>query len=96
MTRLEWIVAGLAGLIVGGLMMTIAWRHNPQCAFHCLEHGIQLRSLVAVGLAWAVPMFLLTATLLTAVHALSRPRRPDERSAATNNSSSPPGNRRTR
>lgn len=55
--RRHWPVAlatGIvAGALVGGLMMSIAWEHNPQGEFH--EAGvIHWGSWLAVGMSWAL------------------------------------------
>jgi len=50
--------AGLLGILVGGLMMYIAWQHNPQGTFHDVD-GIHWVSWLAIGVSWfaAVSVF---------------------------------------
>jgi len=34
------IISACVGFVVAGLLMWVAWEHNPQCEIHCAEQGI--------------------------------------------------------
>ena len=34
------IISACVGFVVAGLLMWMAWVHNPQCEIHCAEQGI--------------------------------------------------------
>ena len=48
------------GVIAGLISMLIAWEHNPQCAFHCVERGTNFPALLMIGFVWAVVAFALS------------------------------------
>jgi hypothetical protein len=64
-------VIGLAGLCIAapwaGLMMYLAWQHNPQGEFYELSvdgsRVIHWGDWIAVGASWFVPLFLSVAVL---------------------------------
>lgn len=45
------LVGVAAGVVIGGLMMSIAWDHNPQGEFHGAS-GVQWRTWLSLGLSW--------------------------------------------
>lgn len=43
------IISACAGFVVAGLLMWMAWEHNPQCEIHCAEQGIDWGYWLALG-----------------------------------------------
>lgn len=72
MRMVKWLVAAssICGLGLGGVMMYIAWQHNPQCSIHCPELGVSWGSWLFIGISWAVLTFVATFILLSALNML--------------------------
>ncbi|MGE8440077.1 MAG: hypothetical protein ACN6OS_00675 [Comamonas testosteroni] len=43
------IISACVGFVMGGLLMWMAWEHNPQCEIHCAEQGIDWGYWLALG-----------------------------------------------
>ena len=55
------------GLLLGGLVMWMAWQHNPQCEIHCAEQGIDWAYWLTLGAGgWLLGFFpcMLSASVL--------------------------------
>lgn len=54
------ITASLAGVLVAGLMMAMAWQHNPQGRFHedVVDGGVVIHwgAWSLVGVSWFLPV----------------------------------------
>lgn len=63
---LSLLLGSAAGLFVGGIMMSIAWNHNPQMAFH--EPGnIHWQDWLMLGFLWFIPACCGVAMLSSAI-----------------------------
>jgi len=74
--RIVTAAATISGLMVASLMMYVAWRHNPQGAFHEERGGavtIHWFSWLQVGLSWFLPIAALG--IITALVGTLRARR---------------------
>lgn len=69
MRMLKWLVAisSLCGLGFGGVMMYVAWHHNPQCSIHCSRLGVSWGNWLFIGISWAVPTFVVAFMVLGAL-----------------------------
>ena len=48
-------ISAFAGLVLAGLLMWMAWDHNPQCEIHCAEQGIDWGYWLALGVGgWLI------------------------------------------
>ena len=65
------LLAMATSLVIGGVMMFIAWDHNPQCEFHC-EGQVYWGRWILVGASWALPGFLLITMLASVVHVVRK------------------------
>lgn len=52
------IISACAGFAMAGLLMWMAWKHNPQCEIHCAEQGIDWGYWLALGAAGGLLGFL--------------------------------------
>ena len=55
------------GLLLGGLVMWMAWQHNAQCEIHCAEQGIDWVYWLTLGAGgWLLGFFpcMLSASVL--------------------------------
>ena len=55
------------GLLLGGLVMWMAWQHNQQCEIHCAEQGIDWVYWLTLGAGgWLLGFFpcMLSASVL--------------------------------
>ena len=56
--KLCLIISVCAGLLLAGLLMWMAWDHNPQCEIHCAEQGVDWGRWLALGAAgWLLGFF---------------------------------------
>ncbi|WP_407714426.1 hypothetical protein ACJJWD_23195 [Comamonas testosteroni] len=56
--KLCLIVSVCVGLLLGGLLMWMAWDHNPQCEIHSAEQGIDWSHWLVLGAAgWLLGFF---------------------------------------
>ena len=53
-------------MLVGGLMMYIAWQHNPQGEFHG-TNGVEWSAWLLVGASWFVPVTVAAAVVVGVV-----------------------------
>lgn len=53
----------LLGLLAGVAAMAMAWDHNPQCAIHCAESGIDWGHWLTIGVFWLLAGFVLSLLL---------------------------------
>lgn len=60
------VAASLLGVVVRGLMMYIAWQHNPQGEFHDVD-GVHWLSWLAIGLSWFAPVFVVAIMVIGVV-----------------------------
>ena len=61
-----------AGFLLGGLVMWMAWQHNPQCEIHCAEQGIDWGYWLTLGAGGWLAGFLCSMVLLSLVMRLFR------------------------
>ena len=66
-----WLICSVislcAGFLLGGLVMWMAWQHNPQCEIHCAEQGIDWGYWLTLGAGgWLLGFFpcMLSASVL--------------------------------
>jgi len=52
-----------AGIVVAGVMMYIAWDHNPQGEFHSGELGVNWADWLFLGFSWFVPVALVSCLI---------------------------------
>ena len=61
------IISLCVGFLLGGLVMWMAWQHNPQCEIHCAEQGIDWVYWLTLGAGgWLLGFFpcMLSASVL--------------------------------
>jgi hypothetical protein len=59
------------GLLLGSLMMYVAWQHNPRGAFHDVD-GIHRGAWLAIGAGWFLELAVPGAVVAAGVWALAR------------------------
>ena len=57
------VLGTIPGTLVSGGMMYIAWRHNPQGAFHGTD-GVHWVAWLSVGALWFLPVMGFTAFIV--------------------------------
>lgn len=70
--QISFLVSAILGLVVGACAGYLAWQHNPQCEFHCVEQGIHFGALLGVGGSWALVVSLASFTIFGVVPASIR------------------------
>jgi len=69
--RKNLIISSIVGLILALLMMSIAWKHNPQCEI--VDDGvIDFKYWIEIGLSWFVVAFVIIFVVINIIHKIKK------------------------